>query len=68
MIIRNYPQRTLKASSISNRSVRRTCGEMIIAGSTLKECPSDTSGRLFQSRCSRYFFSGGALHRPVIER
>ena len=61
MIVRNYPQRTLKASPLSNRSVRRTCGQIAIADSTLEECPNNADGRLFQSRFCTCFFSGGAL-------
>ena len=68
MIIRNDVQRTLKASPPNNRSVRWTCGQLVAAGSTLKECPSRVIGRLFQSRCSLCRLSGGASHRPVIER
>ncbi|MBO4827574.1 MAG: hypothetical protein J5506_10165 [Prevotella sp.] len=34
----------LKASPISNRSVRRTCGIQASANSTLKECPNVQKG------------------------
>ena len=68
MIIRNDVQRTLKASPLNNRSVRRTSGQLVAAESTLEECPSRVIGRLFQSRCSLCRFFRGASHRQVIER
>jgi len=36
MIIRNDVQRTLKASPLNNRSVRRTCGQLVTAGRVLR--------------------------------
>jgi len=36
---KNRTTKTLEASSLSNRSVRRTCGQQEAMESTLKECP-----------------------------
>jgi len=68
MIIRNYPRRTLKASTLNNRSVRRTCGLKMVSVSTLKECPRPLMVDSFRVDTVMRFFSGGASHRPVIER
>ena len=43
MIIRRDVLKMLKASSLNSRSVRRTCGEIVTAESTLKECPNKRS-------------------------
>lgn len=47
MIIRNCTTKTLKASSLNNRSVRRTYGWNANEGRTLKEYPISTDGQPF---------------------
>lgn len=39
---------TLKASSLNNRSVRRTCGKRCKGNSTLTECPTGEKGDPFR--------------------
>ena len=68
MIIRNEVLKTLKASPLNSRSVRRTCGQMATVESTLKGCPNSAVGRPIQGRCGALVISGGAAHHPAIER
>ena len=79
MIIRNEVLKTLKASPLNSRSVRRTCGQIATVESTLNECPNSAVGRplfptfgrlpvAFQGRCGVIVISGGATHHPAIER
>ena len=68
MIIRNEVLKTLKASPLNSRSVRRTCGQIATVESTLEECPNSAVGRPIQGRCGVIVMSGGATHHPAIER
>ena len=56
MIIRKEVLKTLKASPLNNRSVRRTCGQMVTVESTLKECPFGEDGATL-SESVQYAFS-----------
>ena len=60
MIIRYQVIQTLEASSLSNRGVRSTPGQMAVSISTLTESPTNTNGVLIQSAQSHH------LHHPQV--